>query len=366
MRGSYARYRSSASCRGLGLLDAILAAAVLGVVTLWGAQAFGIWAQSRVVTGEVRTVAELARAGRLLLEGDVTHSARTQAVASAPLPVALSELSAANLRSPTLGNITPGRRTLSLWFYRPTTGTVLVIARARGDIPLSRLPGATDGVTGVGMLRTGDTSLRGPGIDYDIAPLNALTTGFATVNDLFAVDDVALDVACQTYLFRVAIDCDGDGVTDSIANTMTVDLDMGGHDIVGVNDITVATATIGTLSGATVITNDMDVSGDLEVGGQTDLHAVTVSGAISAESVDIDGDLTVDNLTATADITGADLTFDGTITVSGDARLGDADVNTLNVETLNVRQLSSDTAQIARGFVTTLTVTSCTGCNPAP
>ena len=354
------------SRRGIGLLDATLAAAVLGIMMLWGAQAFGTWAQSRVVTGEVRTVAELARAGRLLLEGNITHPGRTQTVATAPLAVALTELHTANLRSPTLGSNTPGRRTLSLWFYRPTSGTVLVIARARGDIPLSRLPGATDGVAGVGVLLPGQTALRGPGVDYDMATLNTLSAGFATVNDLFAFEDVSLDVACQTYLFRVAIDCDGDGVTDDIANTMTVDIDMDGHDIVGVRDMTVTTATIGTLSGATVITNDVEISGDLEVGGTTDLQSVTVSGAMSATSADINGQLIVEDLIATADITGADLTFDGTVTVSGEARLGDADVETLSVETLNVRQLSSDIARIATGFVTTMTVTSCTGCTPAP
>ena len=83
-------------------------------------------------------------------------------------------------------------------------------------------------------------------------PINALVTGFAAATDLFALDHVALDVTCHTYLFRVPVDCDcdGDGTADAIANTMDTALDMGGNDLTGAGNITADTAAIGTLVGA--------------------------------------------------------------------------------------------------------------------
>lgn len=353
--------------RGVGLLDAILASAVLALLVLWGGQVLGTWAEGRILSVEARTVTELARAGRLLVEGDVTHAARTHGVNAAPLSVALSDLTSANLRPATLGTLTPGRRTLSLWMFRPSSGTVLVMARARGDIPPARIPGAVDGVSGVGVLRAGDTRLRGPGMDYDMAGINGTSAGFATVNDLFAFDSVALDVACRSYLYRVAFDCDGDGTPDAIANTMTVDLDMGDNAITNVATLTATTATIGTLTGATAVTGDLDIAGALSVQGDTAVQALDVRGTLTAASADIAGELTVEALTGTAEITGEDLAFDGTVTVSGDARLGDADVDVLTVETLNVRQLSSDTADIRTNLlVNDATITTCSGCTPLP
>lgn len=352
------------SRRGLGLFDAMLATLVLSALALWGAQLVGGWIEGRVMAGEARTVTELARAGRLLVEGDVAHAGRTHTAGSAPLAVTLADLEAADLRSSALGTRTPGRRDLTLWLYRATASpdALLVIARARGGQELPRLPGAEDGVTGVGALVGTGTTLRGPGLNFDMADINTLVTGFATVNDLFALDHVALDVTCRTYLYRVAVDCDRDGTDDAEANTMATALDMGGNDLTGAGSVTGATATIGTLQGATEVTGALTVSGELEVAGATTMDDLTVNGVITAENVEITGTLTVPDVTATGEITGANVTLDGTVIVSGEARLGDADVDTLNVETLNVRQLSSDRADITSIFADDVTATSCTGC----
>lgn len=350
--------------RGLGLFDAFLATAVLVVLALWGGQVAGDWIAGRAVTGEVRTVAELARAGRLLVEGDVAHAGRSHAVGAAPLAVGLADLEAADLRSPALGTLTPGRRTLTLWLWRPNAGALVVVARARGERPLARLPGAEDGATGVGALLGTGTNLRGPGLDFDMSAVNALVAGFATENDVFALDHVALDVTCRSYLFRVEVDCDGDGVPDVVANTMETGLDMGGQDLTGAGNVTAATAAIGTLEGATEITGALTVGGELEVAGTTTMDDVTVNGALGAASAEIAGTLTVPDLVATAALTGADLTLDGTVSVSGEARLADADVNTLNVVTLNVEQLSSDTGTFGSLFADRATFTSCSGCGP--
>ncbi|MCY4288591.1 MAG: hypothetical protein OXC63_08360 [Aestuariivita sp.] len=371
--GSLARPLARRSWRGLGLLDAILGGAVLSVLSLFAAQVVGDWATGRVVTNEARTVAELAKAGRLLIEGDITHAARTHPVGSPPLPIALSALAAAELRSATAGNLSPGRRTLSLHAYRQSAATVMVVARARGSYPLGRPPGAADGVSGVGVLfdtngnsslDSAETNIRGPGVNYDMATLNTALGGFAGFNDIFGFESVALDVACNSYLYRVQIDCDRDGTLDADANTMTVDIDMNDNDILGAGRLTATTGTINTLAGATTVTGNVQTTGDMEVLGLTDVQGLTVHGAIVADSAAIAGDLTLEDLVATGDITGADLTFTGTLTVAGDARLSDAEVDTLTVQTLNVDQLSADDATLTTSVATNLTVTSCSGCAP--
>ena len=362
--GIPARRLPRRSRRGLGLLDAMLAVAVLSVLALWAGQVVGGWVEGRIVTGEARTVAELARAGRLLVEGDVAHAGRSHGVGAAPLAVDLDDLEDAGLRSAVAGDRTPGRRTLTLHLFRRTADSLLVIARARGGQEIARLPGAEDGVTGVGALLGTGTRLRGPGVDFDMSAINTASTGFATVNDLFALDHVALGVTCRSYLYRVAVDCDGDGTDDPEANTMATGLDMGGNDVTGAGDVTADEATVGRLRGETEVTGELTVSGELAVAGATTMDDLTVDGLITADSVEIAGTLTVPDLTATGGITGADLAFDGTLTVSGEARLGDADVDTLNVETLNVRQLSSDRGDIDTIYADDVTVTSCSGCSP--
>ena len=342
----------------------MLAVLVLMGLALWGGQVARDWIAGLAVKGEVRTVAELARAGRLLVEGDVGHAGRTRVAGTAPLAVALADLEAAGLRSPALGALTPGRRALTLWLWRPTASpdSLLVIARGRGERPLVRLPGAEDGVTGVGALVGTATRLRGPGLDFDMANVNAVSAGFATVNDVFALDHVALDVTCRSYLYRVAVDCDRDGTPDADANTMATGLDMGGNDLTGAGNVTAATAAIGTLEGTTDVTGPLTVGGALTVTGVTTMDDLAVNGALTAASAEITGTLTVPELTATTEITGANVTLNGTVIVSGEARLGDADVDTLNVQTLNVRQLSSDRADITNIFADSVTATSCAGC----
>ena len=352
----------SRSRRGLGLLDMTLAIAALSVLALWGSQVAGNWVEGQVVAGEARAAADVARAGRLLVEGDVAHAGRTHAIGAAPLAVAIADLEAAGLRSPVLGNLTPARRTLSLWLWRPNAGSLVVIARARGALPIPRLPGAEDGVAGVGALLGTGTRLRGPGVDFDMAPINTASAGFATNSDLFALDHVALDVTCRSYLYRLAVDCDGDGVDDPEANTMETALDMDGNDILDAGNVTAARAAVGRLEGATEVTGALEVDGELAVAGATTMDDLTVGGVITADNAEIAGLLTVPNLTATGQVTGANLVLNGVVTVAGTARLGDADVNRLNVTTLNVRQLSSDRADITSIFADDVTATRCTGC----
>ena len=357
--------------RGLGLFDSILAFAVLSVTLLWGTQIVGNWISGKVISNDARLVAELARAGSLLIEGDVTHAARSHAVGTAPLLVALSDLEDAGLRSTALGTTSSGRRALSLHFYRPTTGVLLVIARARGANEINRIPGAEDGVSAVGVLLEDEDDggtehlLRGPGVNYDMFDINALTSRFATKEDIFALDHVALDVSCRSYVYRTAVDCDGDGTNDPEANTMATDLNLGNNNITGGGQITAGSAQIGRLQGTTQVDGALTVEGDLEVTGDTTLSGdLEIRGSLTAPNITVGDNLTVaGDLTAEGNLTGANLTFTGEATVSGDARIGKLNITSMTTTELKAQRIDLGTGTFTEVFADDVTVTNCTGCN---
>ncbi|WP_419739491.1 hypothetical protein [Ruegeria sp.] len=351
--------------RGLGLFDSILAFAVFSFALLWASQITGNWITARAMANEARSVAELARAGRLLVEGDPAHAGRRHAPRAAPHPVDLAELEGAGLRAPALGERTPGRRTLSLYLYRPSEGALLIIARARGETKLTRIPGAEDGVSGVGVLLSGETGLRGPGVSYDMAPINRRMPGFATANDIFALDYVALDRNCPPYLYRVAVDCDGDGSNDAEVNTMSVDLDMGGNDLTGAGSIGARSAQIRQLVGQTQITGPLTVSETLDVEGNTTIAGdLALTGTLTAPNITIGESLTVKKaLSVNGPLTGGALTFDGEATVAGTARIGTLRITNMRTQELRADRIDLGTGTFRELFTEQATVTNCTGCN---
>ena len=357
--------------RGLGLLDAVLASVVLSLLLLWGGQVIGDRMHALALASEARTVADLARAGRLRIEGDIAHRARVHPVGAAPLAITLADLESRGLRSPAAGRRTPGRRALTLWAWRSSDGAVVVIARARGARAIAVAPAPEAGVSGVGAflaLPGRETGLSGPGVSFDMGDINGVRPGFAVAGDLFALDHVALDVTCRSYLYRVEVDCDSDGTQDAEANRLEVALDMGGRDITGAGEITATTAEIGALDGAVDVSGSVTVGGALEVIGSIVTEDLSVSETFSTQMMDIDGALSVDDLTATGDVSGANLAFDGTLTVSGEARLGAAEVTAEKLtvtRALTVGQLSADSGTFT-GTVNAeaVTVTTCTGCAP--
>ena len=357
--------------RGLGLFDSILAFAVLSLTLIWGSQIIGNWISGKAISNDARLVAELARAGSLLIEGDVDHAARSHAVGTAPLSVALSDLEDAGLRSTALGTTSSGRRALSLHFYRPTAGVLLVIARARGAIEINRIPGAEDGVDAVGVLLEDEDDggtehfLRGPGVNFDMFDINALSSRFATREDIFALGHVALDVSCRSYVYRVAVDCDSDGSTDPEANTMETDLNLGDNNITEGGQITAESAQIGQLQGTTQIDGALTVEGDLDVTGDTTLSGnLEVPGTLTAPNITVGDNLSVaGDFTANGDLTGGNLSFTGEATVSGDARIGKLNITSMTTTELKAERIDLGTGTFSEVFADDVTVTNCSGCN---
>ena len=353
--------------RGLGLFDTILAFAVLSVTLLWGSQLVGNWIARQAIANDARVVEELARAGRLLLEGDIVHraySTTTNPVGSAPLAIAFSDLENAGLRSPGLGTRSPVGRTLTLYAYRESDEVMLLMARARGISEVGIFPDASDGVSSVGVLLSDEDDsgtehiLNGPGVNYDMYAINQLSSGFATREDIFALDYVPIEIFCHSYVYRIRI-------SRCTRNNMSVSLDMGGNELSNVYNISSKRAVITYLEGPLEIIGNMTVHDDLVVKGDTILTGdLSIPGTLTAANITANDDLEVQgDLTATGNVTGADLTFSGEATIAGTARIGSLEISDLTTTELKAERIDIGTGNFTNILGNNVTVNSCTGCN---
>jgi len=366
MSGATARRRfPRRSRRGLGLVDATLAVMVMSGFALYAAQVTGTWAERRLVDGEARALSRLARAGRLLVEGD--PEAWTPE-GQEPERRTFAELEAADLWPAGRPRTTPGtRRDMTLWLSLAAPGRVTVIARARGDRIPRGLPGAAAGVEGVGAIENeaGETVLRGADVDFDMATLNAFTEGFGRPGDLFALAHAFTGRDCNAYLHRVEVD----GCPD--ATVMAADLDMNGNSVLGADRVRTATLEVGDIEGDVTVTGsvtvgaglEVDVDGDTTVGDLTVNAGLNVLGAAEVGALTVQGDVS-----AAGTVSGHDLTFDGAIAVAGEAVLGDVTADTLVAAGVVADRLDALAATYTTLVGATLTVgdltvtDGCVGC----
>ena len=355
-------------CRGLGLLDSILAFAILSVTLLWASQLVGNWFARQAIANDAKVVEEIARAGRLLLEGNITHQVydtTTNPVGSAPLQIAFSDLENAGLRSPGIGIISPARRFLTLYAYRESDEMMILMARARGRTRVElTMPGASDGVSSAGIMISDEhdsateNRLRGPGVEYNMASINQLQSRFAALGDIFAFDYVPIKIFCHSYVYRIPI-------SGCNANTMSARLNMGGNDLLNVSGLNTLAASIRNLEGPLKIVGNLTVHNDLIVKGDTVLTGdLSVPGTLTAANITVDDDLEVQgDLTATGNVTAADLTFSGEATIAGTARMGSLEISDLTTTELKADRIDIGTGTFTNILGNNVTVTTCTGCN---
>ncbi|MXX88307.1 MAG: hypothetical protein F4213_08470 [Boseongicola sp. SB0677_bin_26] len=351
---SSAGQRTARSGRGLGLIEAILSVAVMSVLLVWVHAEVREWAVTGMVRNEARATAELARAGRTLMESESRTSTRWTHGPGTIEDIALADLS--TVLSGVADDRTPARRDLSLHLWTLASGDVVIIARARGTTRFPRVPGAEDGVSSVGVLLESssgvlDTEIRGPGANFDMAAVNAARAGFATINDLFAFDYVSKQTLCGVYLHRNDIPACPD------ANVMSVSLDMGGNDIMGAGTVTANRIAVDRFDGNLDVEGGLSLSGGLSVGGAMTVDTLEVGSSLVAGAMEISGDLNVSrDLTVNGAVTGSEVTIiggadpggtgtlPGRVVAFGEAVFDTARTDRLNVESLNVGEICDPTA----------------------
>lgn len=321
--------------RGLGLFDTLLAVAVLSFMVLIGSQLSSTWVERKVMAAEARAVSDLARAGRLWLEGDITNR---QPVTGETRDVLFSTLEAAGLWSPTQLDTTPFRhREMDLTLIDTGAGQIMVAARAfepdydacqtatgtASTIPRT-LVAEEDGVSGVGVVAeiNGALTIIGPDVLVDVENAFAADSGLLC-GDLVALAHVYTGVACSAYLHRIPVP----GCPD--ANRMATNLDLGGHELTGAGILMVDEVSVGRLTGNPTIQGGLTVLGDMSVSGRAEIETLVARGATDISgTLSVGGDVDVAGaFNAVGSVSAGDLEFDGDVMVSGTLRAREMDAN---------------------------------------
>lgn len=272
--------------------------------------------------------------------------------------------------------LTPLRREVELWLYAPGGGSsLMVLARAHGDVTRVNIPGSVASTGPVGFVSpVFPTKVQGIGLDWDVSAYQA-AWGWPAENDLVAVRYLDFDADIRPYLHRQDLTMNGIDL-----NQMATDIDMGGHSISGVGAFTANTVNATTVVADTVsvgstlqtdqmtVTDTLTVLGDLTGGDAAFLNGVTadtatitttlragnidVAGAITGTSGAINGLLSAGSIAATGDISGADAVLSGAV-----------NTNVLSVNSLTANELAVDGTIVGTSaLIESIRTGSCTGC----
>ena len=305
--------RGRRAWRGLGLIDSMLALAVMIALTTMAGQVFSGWVERRISQAEARALSAWADAGATWLlrnRSEIANAARPGDITG-------------RVRAPALWRQaqTPHRnRTIRLWMRNTGPGRADVMAVASGPFDDVPIPTAGDGIYGVGMVHDfrGARRVIGPALTFDLEPWLRQNPSVTALGDMVAIRTV-FEETDDPYLHRRRVE----GRPE--LNRMEADLIMGGRSIAGA----------GRLAAEEIVTGRID--GPVTVSG-----AMTVNGAMAVERAKGGGGGTVH-------LRGATIT------------------NDLETGTLTARDVTADTINAMNARINNLEITGgCTGCAPAP
>jgi len=264
---------------------------------------------------------------------------------------------------------------VSLILHARGSEELIILARAsaltREENP-RYVPRGGEGVGLVGFVPPdADDRLRGPGLDYDLSALQALT-GAPQSRDVLAIRVLRMDRDVLPFLHRTA----QPGFPE--LNEMQTDLLMNGFDLVGAgelqaNEVTVAgTLQADTITGTLIVDGDVEAAGDLTVGGEVTANEATFSGATTASTLTVTdqatiGTLKVEALTANDSVSVArDLVAEGAATLDAlavtDLSAQGIEAKSLTTGTLAADNVFSSAVTANTGQIQTLKTGTCSGC----
>ncbi len=348
--------------RGMGLLDAILGLILFVAMVSMAAQIWAAQLEKIARDVEARNLWEVKTALKAYVEADIPARHTAAVVAGGALEITPAMLNGANitLRSGALYGLE--RRPIDMWVIQDGSD-LIYFARASGPIKSAHYPAANVIYGPMGSV-SGEQpgKVQGPALDWDVASLQN-AHGLPLLNDVLAVDFVSLEADYLPYLSRTgAVTRDGVNLSSMASN-----LDLGGQNLVNVNDVTasgaltadtldVNTLTItGTMSGANLqISDTASVAGTLTAGQVTSLETITagsasINGPLDASSLSISGSATYGNLTVT-----------GKIDVGGDVSAVSARVE--NIEANSILATGASGVALNTGTFDQIITGSCSGC----
>ena len=359
---------------GVGLFEAVLALALLGVLVL-GATVFF---ESRALEKRGRLAAvQLA----VLAEAAASHAHSRFPALLALAQVGPSELSLAALKAS--GSLTAefsetdalGRGYRVLMLAAGADAFDLLVAETVPAGDTVRPAAALLEAPGPGVGLTGPSRLSGPTVDADVSAFRAAFAGAPAEGALAALRRFDHGSVYGDALYRVAIP----GFAE--ANRMDADLDMGGHAIERAGRIEAASLEVETdveAGGDLSVTGDLLVgravraAGTVEAGERIAAAAARIEGQVESGEMTVSGAMRAATIEASGHVEAGSIGAAGAV-AAGSARLGGLDAATVTARSVTAGTVSASQATAARmrfdgrldadsaGF-SRLTVGRCTGC----
>ena len=360
--------------QGFTLFEALLATALLGVLSL-GVSSFverlGMERREASVARDLSTLAKAARAHA----GQDIGAMRSALGLSGMREVALPELEASGWLHrgfPAVNELGQGYRV----FHRRTGSDgleVLVSTTTPGGE--ERSPALRAGYDAVADVFVGivgpsaPTRVRGPSLDADVSPYQS-SFGEPSIGEIAALSALTMRGTYGSQLYRVALADWEEG------NTMRTDLSLGGEDLRGVGSLEARAMTVeetlevlgnAEVLGDLMVGEELTVAGRMEIGEALEVATLHASGEIESASVQVSGALQTRRASIAEDLQAAALTVDERLSAAS-ASFGQVDARNLragrvvsdDIETRDaaVRTLRTGTIQAERGTYRSLQAVS--------
>ena len=360
--------------RGFTLFEALLATALLGVLSLGVLAYVERLGTERRQALAARDLGVLTRAARAHAGQDI-GAMRAATGASGLREVALTELETAGWLHrgfPATNDLGQGYRV----FHRRTgidglevlVSTVTPPGEERGLALRAGYETAPDVFIGT-VNPASPARVRGPALDADVSPYQG-AFGEPSRGEMAALTALTMRGSYGSQLYRVALEGWAEG------NTMRTALSLGGEDLRGVGEIQARAATVeetlAVLGDAAVredlmVGEEVTVAGGMEVGGALEVATLRASAGIESASAQVHGALQARRASVAEGVESATLTVDGQLSAAG-ASLGRVEARTLRAERVvsddietrdaAVRVLRTGTIEAARGTYRSLQAVS--------
>ena len=348
--------------RGMGLLDAILGLILFAAMASMAAQMWTAQLEKIARDVEARNLWEVKSALKDYVEADIPARYTAAVAAGGALEITPTMLSAANitLRNGALYGLE--RRPIDMWVIQDGSD-LIYFARASGALKSPHYPAANVIYGPMGSV-SGEQpgKVQGPALDWDVASLQ-IAHGLPLLNDVLAVEFVSIAADYRPYLSRTG------AVTSAGVNlsSMTSNLDLGGQNLINVNDVTAAgaltadTLNVGTLAITGAMSGaDLQISDTASVAGTLTAGQINSLEAITAGSVSINGPLDASSLNISGAATFGTLTITGEMDIGGDLNAVSATVE--NIEANSILATGASGVALDTATFDQIITGSCSGC----
>ena len=362
--------------RGFTLFEALLATALLGVLSLGVSSFVERLAMERREAAAARDLSTVARAARAHAGQDI-GAMRSAVGASGTREVGLADLKASGWLHQGFPDVNDQGQGYRI-FHRRTGSDGLEIlvstATPQGERRAFALRAGYDAGPDVFVGLVGPaapTRVRGPSLDADVAPYQH-SFGEPSLGEIAALTALTMRGVYGSQLYRVALSGWEEG------NTMRTDLSLGGQDLNGVGTLEARAVMVeetlevvgnAEVLGDLLVGEELTVGGRMEIDGALEVETLLAGGEIESASVQVSGALRTRRASIAEHLEAAALTVDEGLSAARaslgqvdarDLRAGQVESDEIETRDAVVRTLRTGTLRAERGTYRSLQAVSLT------